>query len=342
MVERMYVISILIMILSRCYHAFNRECFVNHHVSKALDYSTKLVKFNSVFELGMNKGREFSKLPRVYIDMKLGLDEHCFVDEENSHYIMNVMRMKKGSNLRVFNGKQGEFLAQIVDIPKKHAKSVELNVLSLIRTERSHINPVILFFAPIKKTRMKILLEKATELGIDLLVPVITQNTNADLSIKDIESYRRILIESSEQCERLTVPVLHEKLKLQDLLNGPFAANILSNSEEFRIEKLLVCRERESDQVTMKKRVPILKALESLSYFREHRLDNSDPVRFALLCGPEGGFTQPEWEMMESCKNLEFISLGDTILRAETAAISALSCISCYMEFYEHKKSDHP
>ena len=147
----------------------------------------------------------------------------------------------------------------------------------------------LLYFAPIKKIPLSWMIEKAVELGVTDLHPVLTQNTqNSHLKTERVEQQ---IIEASEQCERLNIPVLHPIIKLENLKMPSFP--------------LLACLERQTGQ--------------SL-------LDIDKNQNLAVLIGPEGGFSAQE---IESIQHLEAVSicLGDRILRAETAAIKALSLI---------------
>jgi 16S rRNA (uracil1498-N3)-methyltransferase len=227
--------------------------------------------------------------------------------------------------IRVFNPNNGEYLCEIIDIDKDKKRRKSTSLLRILIKEQlklpvlspSLVSVPLLYMAPIKKQRMKILLEKVTELGIDDIIPVVTQNTEKGSIVNSNNNddngngqYDRILIESSEQCERLSIPTLHQTLELEDLLKSSDNNNNI----------LLVCRERYQGGI------PLLSFLNQLS----SSSSQSSLKAIGLLVGPEGGFTQEEFEKMSKCKSVKFISLGDNVLRAETAAINAISVINAY------------
>jgi len=178
---------------------------------------------------------------------------------------------------------------------------------------------VHLFFAPIKKQRVKLLLEKATELGVSRLSPVITQNTNEKWAAaadddEDGGSFGRILVESAEQCERLSVPILAAPTPLSSLLSS-FPQSHPPQTH------LLVCRERCADATPL---------LSSLGGAAGGGVAALPPV--CLLVGPEGGFTDNELRDMASRPFVRFVSLGENVLRAETAALAALAITTAWLQ----------
>jgi len=167
---------------------------------------------------------------------------------------------------------------------------------------------VHLYFAPLKKQRVKLLLEKATELGVDHLFPVQTQNTNERWATggEEAAGLARVLVESAEQCERLSVPSLEKITSLADLLQAFPTSHPQS--------RLLVCRERSPESP------PLLGAALEVS------VANPAAAR-CLLVGPEGGFTAEELQTLAKLDFVRFVSLGESVLRAETAAIAALAVL---------------
>ena len=145
------------------------------------------------------------KLARVYVsteDIRIG--SQLVLDEDTSHYISNVMRLRIGEQFRVFNGKQDEFMAEVGAVHKKRLLTIEIIKPTNRTMSDEPVSRVSLFFAPIKKTRLKIILEKATELGVNSFIPLITTRTNSLFETAD--SLRKTIIESCEQSERLTIP----------------------------------------------------------------------------------------------------------------------------------------
>lgn len=210
-----------------------------------------------------------------------------------AHYLRDVMRLSQGDSVAIFNGERGEWLATIA---KAQKRTVELKIEKLVRPP---VTPrdLWLLFAPIKRTPLEWLLEKATELGATRLVPVLTDHTQVrSLNIERLES---IVIEASEQCERLDVPQLVAPLPLAQILTSWNASR-----------HLLVGLERAEGE-----------PLKSLRHFAEHMAD----LPCALFIGPEGGFSDKEKQLFTRQSFIKPYTLGTQILRAETAALASLA-----------------
>lgn len=215
----------------------------------------------------------------------LQVGDSIILSEEHAHYLKNVLRRQDGDSVRIFNGMDGEFLCHLRDLGKKSGLA---HAAELIRAQPSPRAPVHLYFAPIKKNRLEWMIEKAVELGATDLHPVITQNTEVrDLNIPRTEQQ---IIEAAEQSESMTLPRLHPVVKLSALTAGP----------------ILACLERADAK-------PLATALPP----------PGQPVSF--LIGPEGGFTADEMKWINTQPHFTPVSLGENILRAETAACYVLS-----------------
>ena len=129
------------------------------------------------------------------------------------HYLKNVMRLGLGANFLLFNGQDGEFLGEIVDVKKR---SILVSVKGQVRAQVSD-SDIWLLFSPIKRTGINFIIEKATELGVNKLLPVLTDYTNTDRVNTD--RLNTIAIEAAEQCRRLTVPDIAEPKLLNDVLD---------------------------------------------------------------------------------------------------------------------------
>jgi 16S rRNA (uracil1498-N3)-methyltransferase len=206
------------------------------------------------------------------------------LDAGQANYLGNVMRLGVGAELLVFDGRSGEWLARISDAAKK---SMTLSVECRTREPES-VPDVWLGFAPVKRTQTDWLVEKATELGVARLIPVMTQRTVAE-RVK-LERLEAIAIEAAEQCGRTVVPEIAEPVTLKQLLNA--SARTLYFADEGGGE-------------------PVAAAVK--------------PGPALILTGPEGGFTDEERTMVRAAENAVPVSLGPRILRAETAALAALS-----------------
>jgi 16S rRNA (uracil1498-N3)-methyltransferase len=237
---------------------------------------------------------DFFKLPRLYIDATLGLDQTTPLSAEQAHYFKTVLRRQDGDPVRLFNGRDGEWLATLDQLGKKGGFAVATRQ---IKTQPAAAPRVHLFFAPIKKTRMDWLVEKSIELGATDLHPVLTQNTE----IRDINTKRlhQQIMEAAEQCERLDLPRLHDAIKFHDL-GTALPANTCG----------LACLER-GDTLPLATRLNAIPSDQDI----------------AVLIGPEGGFTKEEATSLSKQAQWLPTSLGPRILRCETAVCAALSAI---------------
>jgi 16S rRNA (uracil1498-N3)-methyltransferase len=203
-----------------------------------------------------------------------------------------VLRLETGATLAVFNGEQGEWLATLDCIGKKAAA---VNIQTQRRVPE--VEPdVWLLFAPIKRTPIDFIAQKATELGVSALQPIFTQRT----IVTRVNEERLLanVTEAAEQTGRLSLPILLPATTLPKRL-ADFPAD----------RKLLLCDERGDAK-------PLLEILQQSSH----------DEKWAILIGCEGGFTPQEFEILERCTFVHPCSLGKRILRADTAAIAAIAC----------------
>lgn len=229
-------------------------------------------------------------LIRIYFPSGLNENMQVCTDEKQCNYLFNVLRMKIGDFLSVFDGKSGEYEAKIVEITKK--KCV-LNIGKKVREFRPSPD-IWLLFAPLKKDCTDMVIQKATELGVRKIIPIITQRTNSE-KVR-LERFKAQSIEAAEQCRRTDVPEISAPQKLE---------NVLENWPNDRT--LFFLNERGSGTNIL------------------HKMHEfSGPA--AILIGPEGGFDEDEIKKVLENQKVCDIFLGNRILRAETAVIAALSC----------------
>nr|WP_316652626.1 16S rRNA (uracil(1498)-N(3))-methyltransferase [uncultured Gellertiella sp.] len=232
------------------------------------------------------------RMQRLHIDAPLAGDRDVDVSDDQYHYLAHVLRAEPGSEILVFNGRDGEWRARI-DYPTR--KKILLHVLDQTRPQPD-MPDLHYLFAPLKVGRMDYLVQKAVEMGAGVLQPVMTQHTQGKAgSIDKIEAN---VIEAAEQCGILAVPSVRPPQKLGDLLEG-----------WDRSRRIIYCDEGDAGQNPL----PVLAAI------TERRL--------ALLVGPEGGFSAEERGLLRSLPFVTAIPLGPRILRADTAAVAALAVL---------------
>ena len=228
---------------------------------------------------------------RLYFPGKISLKSSVKLENKQFHYLINVMRKKIDDSILVFNNVNGEFLAKISEINKN---TIIIDIIKKIRDVKIE-NDIWLLFAPVKKSPTEYIVQKATELGVSKIIPVITERTiTKNLNLKRMQD---IAIESSEQCERITIPEVCAMKKLKDLI---------PNWDNDRI--IFFCDEtiRNNDAVKIE-------------------FQNLTTKSFgAILVGPEGGFSANETNYLREKKFIRPIDLGPRILRSDTAVITNL------------------
>ena len=237
--------------------------------------------------------RSHKSLPRLFVEPALASDVTVSLDREQSHYLLNVMRRKAGDQVVLFNGRDGAWLAAITEAGKKGA------ALSLLEQSapQTPVNDLWCGLAPIR--RQDYLVQKATEMGVGTIQPILTtfvQNHRVAM-----DKWRAYTIEAAEQCEVLAVPALSAPIGLDALLAAWPAEH--------------------GDRILV---------------FADESAASSSPVatlaglsgqRLGLLIGPEGGFSDAERATLLRSPFVRPISLGPRILRADTAAVAGLALI---------------
>jgi 16S rRNA (uracil1498-N3)-methyltransferase len=243
-----------------------------------------------------------SATPRLFVESDLVADGVVRLVEEQAHYFTRVLRLKPGATVRVFNGRDGEFEAELGAAAKN---SAELRIGPCVRPQQAPPD-LWLLFAPLKKTRTDFLVEKAVELGVGEICPVLTQRCEAQAVRSD--RLQRIAIEAAEQTERLDVPPVREAQRLDAALQGWDPSR-----------PLYFCDEAGEDG-DRPWGGPSGRAAPMVDVLRQ-----SPSASGAVLIGPEGGFSPAERKMLRSLDFVRPVSLGPRILRAETAAAAALT-----------------
>jgi len=225
-----------------------------------------------------------SSLPRLFVDQALAEGAVLTLEGPPANYLANVLRLAPGAQVKLFDDRTGEWLAEIAEAGRKRAT---LAVGRRLR-DREPVPDLWLLFAPIKRGRIDWLVEKATELGVGRLVPVITRRTIVDRL--NLDRLRAHIVEAAEQCERTALTGLAEPRKLDSVLADWPAERTLFFADENGGEALSA---------------------------------GSGPA--AILIGPEGGFTDEERAAIRALPQARPVSLGPRILRADTAALAAIA-----------------
>ena len=224
---------------------------------------------------------------RLFFEKSLSLNLNSSLDKSQSHYLSKVMRTNIGKSFSLFN-QSGEWEAKVENIKKG---IVEFLVIKKLRSSNSE-KEIWLAFAPIKLNYLKLMIQKATEIGVTRFIPILTERT----VVRKLNDKRlnKIIIEASEQSNRLNVPSLDKLIKLDAFLKSNQNTNIIFG-----------------DLNTDNKKIDI---------------KSKDPL--CILVGPEGDFSFKERENILKLKNIIPLKINDNILRSETAAISMISIIS--------------
>jgi 16S rRNA (uracil1498-N3)-methyltransferase len=229
--------------------------------------------------------------PRLHTGLSLSQGASLILPREQAHYLGTVLRLVPGDALRLFNSHDGEWLAYLTAVGKKGAEvKLERNVAEV--TPPPDIDYI---FAPLKHARLDYVVQKATELGVRRLRPVITARTVAERV--NLERMRANVIEAAEQCNLVFLPEVLEPVKFSHLMAGWEPSRTLVHCDE-----------------TAGVKNP-LQALAGLA----------QPA--AVIIGPEGGFTDEERSLIRAASPLRIISLGPRIMRADTAAVAALTLV---------------
>ncbi len=232
---------------------------------------------------------------RLYLDTALHPDMQVTLGRDQSHYLVTVLRMSAGDEVLLFNGRDGEFCAVIDDA---HKKSATLNITTQTRLQ-DPAPELMLAFAPIKKARIDFIAEKATELGVGVLQPIITDFTQT--SRVNIGRLDANAIEAAEQTGRTSLMQINDPISIIQLL------------EDWPPERHIIFCDEDcagSPEFAMADRLRSGKDLGQ---------------NVAIFIGPEGGFSPRERDLISDHPSAISVSLGTNILRADTAMLAALA-----------------
>lgn len=241
-------------------------------------------------------------LLRLYLDAPLSPGASAALSEGQSHYLQNVMRRSEGDAVAVFNARDGEFVGVIEALGKRRAL-----ILLKTRTRAPQAEPDLwLLFAAVKRDAVDLIAEKATELGASRLQPITTERTNA--ARVNGERLTAIATEAAEQCGRLSVPEIAPLKQLTALI------------DEWPQDRQLMFCDEAGDALGEEWGGREGRAAPALDALR-----NAAAGKWAILIGPEGGFSPAEREKVRAAPFVTPVTLGPRILRADTAAFAAMT-----------------
>ena len=234
---------------------------------------------------------KFSHLSRIYTNKSIYKNQTIIIEKDDFHYLKSVIRIRKYEIFRLFNSQDGEFLVSVKAINRT---SLEIEVDSLIRGVENEPG-LELALCIIKQDRMIEAIKSAVQLGVTKIIPLVSDRTQYKQVSRD--KIKRCIIQSVQQCERFSVPILEQELNLYD-----FCTKFSDKQIIFACES-----EEENNKIINIKKI------------------EDSPI---ILIGPEGGFNNTEIEMIQSINKTESVSLGRGVLRTEVAVSSALACVS--------------
>jgi 16S rRNA (uracil1498-N3)-methyltransferase len=237
------------------------------------------------------------RTPRLYVEAPLSAGATLPLEREQANHLLNVLRLERGDPVLVFNGRDGEWRAQVSAAGKRDSA---LSVEERLR-EQPAASDLHFLFAPLKHARLDYLVQKAVEMGASLLQPVVTQHTQ--VARVNTERMRANVVEAAQQCGILTLAEVAEPAPFSRALNALSGEQLLIFCDEDAEVK---------DPIAALERAPAHKGL-------------------AVLIGPEGGFSEEERKLLLRRSSVLRVSLGPRILRADTAAVAALAVVQAVL-----------
>ena len=234
-----------------------------------------------------------NKIHRIFIDHDIELNSIIECDNNNVHHIKNVLRIKNNSELIIFNGNGAEYICSI----DMNTNNVTLHIKKKLRRKKPDAHKIILAQCIPSLKHMDIAVQKATELGINEIIPIISQRSHTGNHAKKMDHWRKIIIHATEQCNGLILPKLRNIITLEDFNNEKISPNIHK-----------ICFHQDGRKL-----------------IKKDKLQDTHLV----MVGPEGGFTYDEITTLRQ-KDWNIVTLGDRIFRTETASILAQAILRDY------------
>ena len=232
---------------------------------------------------------------RIFVGKTISSNLMVYIKDKQHHFLKNVLRIKINDLINIFDGKTGEWQTKVISINRNNT------VLYVINSVKKMIKSpdIWLIFSPIKQHRMSIAIQKATELGVSRLIPCITEYSN--IKTINFKNLHANVIEAAEQSDRLDIPEITKTVNLNSLLlEWPGNRNLIFCDTKINYGK---------------------KIIETILSSKNNNKE------WAVLIGPEGGFSDLERELISHNRNILPVSLGDRLLRSDTAITVSLYCI---------------
>src|SRR5215510_3766055 len=242
------------------------------------------------------------RTPRLYVEQPIEEGVSIALDASQANYLGNVLRLKTGDGMLVFNGRDGEWRGTLASAGKRR---LTLAIGTRTRPQTGALDLHYLF-APLKHARLDYMTQKAVEMGASRLQPVLTRH--AQVARVNLERMRANAIEAAEQCGILTLPEIRAPLSLERMI------------AELEPERLLVFCDETAD---------VKDPVAALAQARHTRQGHAPPL--AVLVGPEGGFAPDERAALLKLPNAVRLALGPRLLRADTAAVAALALVGAVL-----------
>ena len=233
-------------------------------------------------------------MPQFLVSLSNIIDNIITIcDKENYHHLTRSLRIKVGEKLKVIDEKEMVYQTEVIDI---NSSEIKAKIISSHQSFRKLNFNLTLAQGILHSDAQNFVIQKATELGVSSIIPVITDNcaVKKDIAQKKLEKWQKISVEAFKQCERANIPKISSVINLKDI-------------DFTQFDKVIVCSEIEREKT-----------------FKNVNLKNSQNI--LLVIGVEGGFSKQEFKFFEEQK-FDMISLGNLILKAETAVISAVSTL---------------
>lgn len=233
--------------------------------------------------------------PRIFIQQKLSSKKLIMVDKTISHHLINVLRLKPNSPVIIFNGEGGEYRGQVT---KANKKATEIQLNDFVETQRDPFLKIELLQSVVRQDKMDWIIQKAVELGVSVITPVLTDYTNIKIDAAKIEKrmahWKKIIVSATEQCGRCDMATLNPPIKLNEWL-----------SQKKPYDVKLVCHPGSAS-------------------FDLKKMASAKSV--CVLIGPEGGLSEEETHLTAE-NGFQIYNMGPRILRAETAAVAILAVL---------------